>query len=59
MAKDKPLTKKLGRRSISAKDPVGTSSADPSATATEPVDPDDAAEREKERAEALANGLCA
>ena len=59
VAKDKSLTKKLGRRSISAKDPVGTSSADPSATATEPVDPDEAAEREKERAEALANGLCA
>ncbi len=59
VAKDKPLTKKLGRRSISAKDPVGTSSADPSATATEPVDPDEAAEQEKERAEALANGLCA
>ncbi len=60
VAKDKPLTKKLGRRSITAKDPVGTSSADPSATASaEPEDPEEAAEREKERAEALANGLCA
>ena len=59
VAKDKSLTKKLGRGSITAKDPVGTSSADPSATATEPVDPDEAAEQEKERAEALANGLCA
>lgn len=58
VAKDKPLTKKLGRSSISAKDPVGTSSADPSPTATASADPEQAAQDQEEAAEALANGLC-
>jgi LCP family protein required for cell wall assembly len=59
VAKDKPLTKKLDRRSISAQDPVGTSSADPSATATSPADPEQSAKDQEQAAEALANGLCA
>ena len=59
VAKDKPLTKKLDRRSISAQDPVGTSSADPSATATAPADPEESAKDQEQAAEALANGLCA
>ena len=59
VAKDKPLTRKLDRSSISAKDPVGTSSADPSATATAPADPQESAKAEEAAAQALANGLCA
>jgi LCP family protein required for cell wall assembly len=59
VAKDKPLTRKLDRSSISAKDPVGTSSADPSATATVPADPEESAKDQEQAAQALANGLCA
>jgi len=63
IAKDKGLPRKLNRGSISAKDPVGTSSADPTPTAsTTPdptTDPEQAAEEQEEAAEALANGLCA
>ena len=58
VAKDKPLTKKLNRRSIDAKNPVGGSSESPSASESPTTDPtpdtsdDDAARR-------VANGLCA
>lgn len=61
VAKDKSLPKKLNRGSISAKDPVGTSSADPTptATASPSTDPEEAAEEQEAAARALANGLCA
>jgi LCP family protein required for cell wall assembly len=61
VAKDKGLPRKLNRGSISAEDPVGTSSADPTPTdtASPTTDPEEAAEEQEEAAAALANGLCA
>lgn len=61
IAKDKPLSRKLDRRSISAADPVGTSSADPTPTGepSSSASPDQPAQDEEAAAEALANGLCA